>query len=140
MKTIRIILLLFAISTFTDTTFSQSLEGTVKGFYDNIENNVSENLHLFASPSSPIMVYGKDGRIQEDTYQHAEHWIRLAESVKQWKHVIDKMETLNSDGNISVVVVTGHTESWRTDFNSVITLSLINGRWKIVSYMQENHQ
>jgi hypothetical protein len=140
MKKLGTIFVLIVISAFIFTSFSQSPESVVRDFFSNVENNISANRNLFASPSATVMVYGKNGMIREDAYMTAEQWIQGAESGKRWRHVIDNLETLNSDGNIAAVVVTGHTESWRTDFNTVITLSLINGGWKIVSYMQENHQ
>ena len=109
MKTLRIIFVLIAFSAFTVTSFSQSPENVVREFFSNVENNISANRNLFASPATPVMAYGKNGTITENAYQSAEQWIQTAESGKRWKHVINNMETLNSDGNISAVVVTGHT-------------------------------
>jgi len=122
--------------TASKTSATGGPEEVVRLCLQRIGTNVSSIRDLFFSPDGSVIVYGQgDGSMSSQT---TEEWIASAETQKQWTHVVDKISSETLQGTLAVVLVEGHTETWRTDFRSVYTLTRQGGGWQILTLVQEN--
>ena len=123
----------------TKSTTSQSPGDVVQQFYDNInEKTFSANRDLFFHQRAHIAVYGRNKGPKSVSVLTAEEYIQWQPTEKQWTHVIDSIETHQLGKTLASVFITGHTETWRTDFAVVFTMTFEGGRWRIMSIVQEN--
>ncbi len=147
MTTLRLaistVLMLFAIAVSHAYVTGKSATGpesVVRTYFDDITNKrFDEMRELFFSPVSYVAAFGSGGGPSSLSTKPAEEFIKWLGTEKQWAHVVDEISTVPHGDNLAVVLVTGHTETWRTDFRTVFTLTKEGGQWTILSILAENN-